>query len=192
MNLPPEMSAKSQKIEALFGLYETYGHADYIGEPVSQLEHMCQAAQLAEHEGHGPEVILAAFFHDLGHLFAQKESLEEMGEYGVMDHEKLGAGYLRELGFPGLLVKLVESHVAAKRYLTYKNPEYYHQLSEASKQTLTYQGGKMSEAEAKAFEADEYHPLILKMREWDEKAKVKDMPLPDMQKYKSMALDLLK
>jgi 2-amino-1-hydroxyethylphosphonate dioxygenase (glycine-forming) len=117
------MSAKSNKIEALFRLYETYGHTDYIGEPVSQLEHMCQAAQLAEKEGHGPEVILAAFFHDLGHLFAQSESLDEMGACGVMDHEKLGAAYLRELGFSELLVKLVESHVAAKRYLTYKNPD---------------------------------------------------------------------
>jgi 2-amino-1-hydroxyethylphosphonate dioxygenase (glycine-forming) len=50
----------------------------------------------------------------------------------------------------------------------------------------------MTETEAKVFEADENHPLILKMREWDEKAKVKDMPLPDLQMYKSMALDLLK
>lgn len=186
------MATKSHKIEELFGLYETYGHADFIGEPVSQLEHMCQAAQLAEKEGHGPEVILAALFHDLGHLFAQKESLEEMGAYGVMDLEKLGADYLRKLGFPGLLVKLVESHVAAKRFLNYNQPDDYQQLSEASKQTQTYQGGKMTEAEAKAFEADENHLLILKIREWDEKAKIQNLVLPDLQKYRSMALDLIK
>ena len=32
-------------------LYEKYGKKDYIGEPVSQIEHMCQCAQLAEANG---------------------------------------------------------------------------------------------------------------------------------------------
>lgn len=48
-------------VEEVFALYAAYGNADYIGEPVSQLEHMSQAAQLAESEGYPPEVILAAF-----------------------------------------------------------------------------------------------------------------------------------
>ena len=29
-------------------LCKMYGNQDYIGEPVSQIEHMCQCAQLAE------------------------------------------------------------------------------------------------------------------------------------------------
>ncbi|WP_246255818.1 HD domain-containing protein [Cyclobacterium plantarum] len=188
------MMAKSSswpKIDAVFSLYESYGHADYIGEPVSQIEHMCQAAQLAEQEGYGAEVILAAFFHDLGHLFAQENELEEMDGFGVMDHEKLGAEYLRELGFPELVALLVESHVAAKRYLTYKNPEYFRKLSDASKETLKFQGGVMTAAEALAFEADKNHQLILKMRDWDEKAKLTGIPLPDLEKYRKMAKDLL-
>ncbi len=36
---------------------------------------------------------------------------------------------------------LIENHVNAKRYLTWKNPAYFAALSEASLQTLTYQGG---------------------------------------------------
>ncbi|WP_375584824.1 phosphonate degradation HD-domain oxygenase [Cyclobacterium xiamenense] len=180
-----------ETVDEVFSLYEAYGDADYIGEPVSQLEHMSQAAQLAESEGYGPEVILAAFFHDLGHLFAQREALKQMGGFGVMDHEKLGADYLRQLGFPELLARLVESHVEAKRYLTYKNPDYFDRLSEASKQTLNYQGGVMSAEEAAAFEADEHHALILKMREWDEKAKETQVPVPALEPYKKMALDLL-
>jgi len=39
-------------VNEIFSLYESYGAADYIGEPVSQIEHMCQAAQLAEAEGY--------------------------------------------------------------------------------------------------------------------------------------------
>ncbi|WP_162342467.1 phosphonate degradation HD-domain oxygenase [Cyclobacterium salsum] len=178
-------------VDEIFDLYASFGDADYIGEPVSQLEHMSQAAQLAESEGHSPEVILAAFFHDLGHLFAQGEALDQMGEFGVMDHEKLGADYLRKLGFPELVARLVESHVEAKRYLTYKNPDYFNRLSEASKQTLRYQGGVMSPEEASAFEADENYALILKMREWDEKAKETQVPVPSLDKYKKMAKDLL-
>jgi hypothetical protein len=34
-------------IEEVFSLYEQHGSEDYIGEPVSQLEHMSQAAELA-------------------------------------------------------------------------------------------------------------------------------------------------
>ena len=30
-------------VNEIFSLYESYGAADYIGEPVSQIEHMCQA-----------------------------------------------------------------------------------------------------------------------------------------------------
>ena len=45
----------------IIDLYEKYGNADYIGEPVSQIEHMCQSAQLAAEVGASEEVILAAF-----------------------------------------------------------------------------------------------------------------------------------
>jgi len=54
--------------EFIISLYHQFGNEDYIGEPVSQLEHMCQCAELAEKEGYDEEVILAAFFHDIGHL----------------------------------------------------------------------------------------------------------------------------
>ena len=42
------MITRSEEIvEEVFALYEQYGDEDYIGEPVSQLEHMSQAAALA-------------------------------------------------------------------------------------------------------------------------------------------------
>ena len=58
-------------VNEIFALYEKHGDEDYIGEPVSQLEHMSQAAALAEEEGYDDEVVLAAFFHDIGHLCAE-------------------------------------------------------------------------------------------------------------------------
>jgi phosphonate degradation associated HDIG domain protein len=179
---------KKERVDEVFDLYEKFGQADYIGEPVSQIEHMCQAAHLAEKEGFDDEVILAAFFHDIGHLFALDQNLENMGGYGVMRHEKLGADYLRKMGFTEKVAKLVENHVQAKRYLTFRNSEYLDKLSVASKKTLEYQGGVMTEAEALAFEKDSLFELSLKMRTWDELAKEEHKDLPDLKKYKDLSM----
>jgi 2-amino-1-hydroxyethylphosphonate dioxygenase (glycine-forming) len=180
-----------QIVDEIFSLYEQYGADDYIGEPVSQIEHMCQAAQLAQVDGHDNEVVLAAFFHDIGHLCEHIMSVGQMDGYGVVDHEILAANYLRQKGFSGKIVRLVESHVKAKRYLTYKYPEYYNELSEASKMTLEKQGGIMNNSEAKLFEQDHLHPLFIKLRQWDDKAKLQHQPLPSLNSYKEMAFNHL-
>ena len=178
-----------QVIARVFGLYERFGASDYIGEPVSQLEHMSQAAELAMAEGCDDEVVLAAFFHDIGHLCA--EGAENMGGYGVVSHERLGADYLRRAGFSERLARLVEYHVQAKRYLTLRQPGYFDLLSEASIRTLGYQGGVMSEAEADAFEQDPLCQLSLRMRVWDEQAKQMHVPVIDLQILKAKAVRLL-
>ena len=100
------MDRQAQVIAEVFGLYERFGDHDYIGEPVSQIEHMSQAAELAIAEGFDDEVVLAAFFHDIGHLCA--EGAENMGGYGVVSHERLGADYLRRAGFSERMARLVE------------------------------------------------------------------------------------
>lgn len=178
-------------VDEVFALYEKFGAEDYIGEPVSQIEHMCQAAQLAEAEGYDDEVILGAFFHDIGHLCEHIMHVEQMDGYGVVDHEKLGREFLSEKGFSSKISTLVESHVQAKRFLTFKYPEYFDKLSEASRQTLGMQGGVMTAEEAASFEADEYHPIYIKLREWDDKAKETNCPLPSLDKYRAIALNHL-
>jgi 2-amino-1-hydroxyethylphosphonate dioxygenase (glycine-forming) len=172
----------------VFSLYENYGNADYIGEPVSQLEHMCQAAQLAEAGGYDEEVILAAFFHDIGHLCEHIIDTKPMDGYGVVNHEIIAGNYLREKGFSEKMARLVESHVQAKRYLTFKYPDYFSKLSDASKMTLAKQGGVMDELEADNFETDHLHLLYVKLREWDDKAKLEHQPLPSLDSYKEMAI----
>jgi phosphonate degradation associated HDIG domain protein len=178
-------------VNEVFALYEKHGHEDYIGEPVSQLEHMSQAAVLAEEEGFDDEVILAAFFHDIGHLCAEHGAAESMDGFGNVDHEQLGADYLRERGFSERLATLVESHVIAKRYLTYKYPEYYNQLSEASKATLEFQGGRMTEAEAESFEVNPDAELFIRLRYWDDKAKELNKPIQDISHLKLLAISHL-
>jgi len=172
--------------DEIYGLYKSYGGEEYAGEKVTQLEHMVQAAQLAEEEGYDEEVILAAFLHDVGHISEAANGDNEMDGYGIKDHEAIGAEFLREKGFSKKVARLVESHVEAKRYLTVREPGYYDQLSDASRRTLEYQGGPMTEEEAAAFEQYPLFGLIVKMRKWDEQAKIEHKPLPDLERYRDM------
>ena len=169
-------------VSEIFSLYEKYGDEDYIGEPVSQLEHMSQAAALAEAEGFDEEVILGAFFHDIGHLCAEAGEAESMAGMGNVDHEKLGADYLVKHGFSRRIASLVNGHVIAKRYLTFKYPEYYNKLSVASKTTLEFQGGVMSREEAEAFELNPNAELIIRLRYWDDMAKEINVPVNNLKK----------
>lgn len=180
---------KAQHVtDEIMGYYEHHGGEEYAGEKVTQLEHMVQAAQLAEEQGYDEEVVLAAFLHDIGHICEAGHGDNEMGEFGIKDHEEIGADFLKEKGFSKRIVRLVQSHVEAKRYLTLKDPAYYDQLSDASKRTLEYQGGRMEEEEASAFEQYPLFDLIIKMRKWDEQAKIEHKPLPALAHFRKMIL----
>ena len=180
-----------QTVDEVLSLYKNFGNEDYIGEPVSQIEHMCQCAELAEAAGAEEELILAAFFHDIGHLcefaFPEKK-LQHRDGAGIVDHEKLGATYLLSKGFSEKIANLVQSHVQAKRYLTFKYPGYFEKLSEASIKTLAFQGGVMTKEEAAVFEADPLHKLYVQLRRWDEQAKETAKPLPPLDHYKQMMM----
>ena len=171
----------------VFNLYEKHGADDYIGEPVSQIEHMSQCAELAEAAGHDDEVILAAFFHDIGHICTPYSEEDDMDGYGHISHEKAGADFLRERGFSERVAALVESHVQAKRYLCASNPEYFARLSPASVKTLEFQGGPMSEEEVAGFRASPIFDLSIKLRAWDELGKEENKPLPALDHYRQMA-----
>ena len=178
-------------VDEVFELYIRFGHEDYIGEPVSQLEHMSQAAAFAQQEGFDEEVVLAAFFHDIGHLCANAAEAGSMDGMGNIDHEKLGADYLLARGFSKRIAALVQGHVIAKRYLTYKYVEYYDKLSPASKVTLEFQGGVMTAEEAIAFEQNENAELIVLLRYWDDMAKQINIPVDNIDYLKAIALQHL-
>lgn len=161
---------------------------NYIGEEVSQLEHALQAAYFAAISGADEETILAALFHDIGHLCAIEE---KKGAFGVSDHDIVGAEYLKQCGFSDKICQLVLGHVQAKRYLTFICPEYYLSLSEASKVTLGMQGGPMNQEEAILFENDPLFSLKIEMRNWDEKSKVVGLIVPDLNSYRPLIIKYL-
>lgn len=179
----------NRTVDELINLYQRHGADDYIGEPVSLLEHMSQSAHLAEQEGYDDEVILAAFFHDIGHICSKEEEHgTSMGDFGTLHHEQMGARFLRAKGFSERIARLVENHVPAKRYLTYKFPEYFEKLSLASKETLAYQGGRMTEGEATDFEQNDIFEESIRLRKWDELAKEVGQPTVNWQVMKARCI----
>ncbi|WP_018613465.1 HD domain-containing protein [Segetibacter koreensis] len=160
-------------------LFIKYGDEDYDGEPVSQASHMIQCAMLAMGEGE-VELTIGAFLHDIGHLLKHRQETEAMGNFGVVNHEGIGAAYLRERGFSDRICAVVANHVNAKRYLVATDKTYAEKLSPASQETLKWQGGPMTDKEVKAFRNHSFFDDIIKVRLWDEKAKdtqVKMLPL---------------
>ena len=187
------MSDIKNIVDKIFFYYETYGQKDYIGEPVTQIEHMIQGAMFAEKDGRSPEIVLAILFHDLGHLleFECQDENEKMGDLGVMNHESKGRFFLESLGIPFPIPNLVENHVKVKRYLVGKNNIYYDKLSDASKQTLEYQGGPMNDEEIKEFENDPLFIESLKIREYDEMSKVPNMKIRSLDYYRGFLTSYL-
>ena len=103
--------------------------------------------------------------HDIGHLIGQKHNLEQMDGLGALFHETIGYEILKKLNMNETVCFLVKNHVQAKRYLVTKYEDYFDTLSEASKRTLEYQGGKMSDSELSEFENYPLFETIKKI--WD-------------------------
>jgi predicted HD phosphohydrolase len=171
------------KIDSAIEYLQCAEKTDYIGEAVSQLEHALQAAYFAEQSGHADEVILACLFHDIGH-FASTTQQFQMADLGVVNHEWIGAKLIYDLGFSKKVALLIGYHVDAKRYLAGKKPAYFERLSSASKQTLAFQGGPMSEVERNQFENHPYFKEILQVRINDEKAKELGLSVPNLDSYR--------
>ncbi len=167
-------------------LFEKYGHEDYDGEPVSQTSHMIQCAMQAMGEGEDIELILGAFLHDIGHLLKHEQQTKAMGNYGVMNHEGIGADYLRAKGFSERICAMVEKHVDAKRYLVTTDATYREKLSEASLQTLEWQGGPMNKDEIILFEHHLFFDDIIKVRLWDEMAKNRNAVTLQLSHFRSL------
>lgn len=168
----------------LLNLYKKYGNCDYIGEEISQISHMTQAAMLAEKNNEPIEIVLACFLHDIGHLIQEREL--DMNGLGIKNHEKIGAQLLRSYLIPEPIPTLVENHVKTKKYKVYKYKDYYNKLSDASKKTLVLQGGMMTKEEATKFEQEEYFEWSNKVRDYDDLAKEVGVELKPLEYYEGI------
>lgn len=179
IHIPPA-APLAERVDALFAALAAADAAGYIGEPVSQQAHALQAAARAA-AADDEELALAALLHDIGHL--ADPDAPQMADLGTERHESIGRAVCDRLGFAPRVGRLVEGHVAAKRYLA-RRAAYDGKLSPASRGTLAFQGGPMSDAEATAFEADPDHKAMLRLRACDEAAKIPDAAVPGLEHWR--------
>lgn len=168
--------ALNSTTQEILNLFHKHGHIEY-GERCTQLSHAVQAGLIAKEKGYDDELVLAAFLHDIGHLYPLENEhavFQTMGDWGVEAHDQWGEKFLKDRGFSERIYTTVKNHVASKRYLCFADPNYYQELSEASKETLRFQGGPMSEEEAKTFEGHPYFEDSILIRKVDEEAKTED------------------
>ncbi len=169
-------------VESLIELFNMRGAAAYHGEAVSQAEHALQAAELAEREGAPDYLVVAALLHDVGHLLdGQDEDLADRGVDGC--HEEAGCAWLAQ-HFGPEVTEPIRLHVAAKRYLCAVSPAYRDGLSPASRLSLSLQGGDMSDEECAAFKRNPTHRDALRLRYWDDAAKVRGLEVPGLEHYR--------
>ena len=186
------MSLTLADIETLFA---RLGDRAYAGEPVTQLEHALQSGLLAEQAGASEALVTAAFLHDLGHL------INDQGESptlrGIDDrHEYVAIPRLREL-FGEAVLTPIRLHVDAKRYLcargdaahggTMSGAHYLAALSADSKRSLQLQGGVFSATEADAFIATPHAAEALRVRLWDDAAKIEGRATPGIAHFLAIA-----
>ncbi len=168
-------------VDEVLLLFERRGDSLYGGEAVTQLEHALQCAMIAENEGASSDLIAAALLHDVGHLL--HDLPDDAPDEGVDDsHETSGHAFLRER-FPPSVTEPVRLHVAAKRYLCAVEEAYRVALSPASVVSLELQGGPMSPEEVEAFDSDGYAGDALRLRRWDDAAKVPDLRTPSLEHF---------
>lgn len=157
---------------------DIHGQHQYGLSDINQIQHALQAAWLAEQAGDPPALIAAALLHDIGHM------VHELGENPAADgiddqHEEVGNAFLKDHFGPDV-TEPIRLHVAAKRYLCGKEADYFAKLSSDSVLSLSLQGGPMTAVEIAGFEALPYWRDAVRLRRYDEGAKVKGLVTPDV------------
>jgi phosphonate degradation associated HDIG domain protein len=177
-------SNAEEVITTIVDIFTNQGDEEYLGEPVTILEHMLQAAHFAAEAGADEITIVAALVHDIGHFTSEHGSFT-MEDTKDRFHEHAGARIL-EGAFPPLVVEAVKNHVDAKRYLCAVDSAYHDGLSDASVHSLKLQGGPMNADERAAFEENPYLDQILLVRRCDDKGKVAGLEVPPLDHYLPM------
>lgn len=182
------------ELDDIRALFEQHGASAYGKEAVTQLEHALQSAYLGEREGADRDLVLAAFLHDLGHLIGMSRqggdarfSTDDGSAFGTGDdlHQYVALPFLRPV-LPSAVVEPIGMHVEAKRCLCAIDPSYRAKLSPLSIHTLELQGGTYTSQEAEAFQRRPFAAEAMRLRRWDDAAKVPGAKTPSFEHYFSM------
>jgi [1-hydroxy-2-(trimethylamino)ethyl]phosphonate dioxygenase len=186
---PSIESSPAAVADAIIAVLREHGDAAYFGEPVSQRAHALQCAALAVREGASPWLVGAALLHDIGHLLHGLD--ESIADEGVdARHEDAGHDWLAR-HFRVEVTEPVRLHVDAKRYLCAADPTYVAALSPASVQSLALQGGAFTRSQALAFADLPFAAEAIRLRRWDDAAKIAGLDVPDVEHYRALLTSLV-
>ncbi len=174
-------------IEDILALFLRRG-GEHYGEGVSQLEHALQCAALAERAGAPDSLVAAALLHDYGHLVEDRGRMAE-AEGVDAEHEAVGALAL-SAWFGPEVTRPIALHVSAKRHLCAVAPGYRDALSPASQLSLHLQGGPFEAPEAAAFARRPFAHEAVRLRRWDDAAKVIGAQVGDLGRHRPLLLRL--
>jgi gamma-butyrobetaine dioxygenase len=167
------------RVDDVLEILRTGQGVSYDGEAVDELSHALQCAALAECDGADEELVAAALLHDVGRAPQVQSTV-----HGTA-HERMGAEFTRPL-FGDRVAWLVGAHVAAKRYLVSVDQTYAAQLSPASVRSLVTQGGRFMAREVENFQAHDWWSDAVRLRRWDDLAKVAGAPQQTLKDLKPL------
>ena len=168
-----------QTVSEIAGYFRDFGQGTYE-EACTQQAHGQQCGTFALQQNLDIDMAIAAFLHDIGHFIAEQQEREEFNDFGYAKHSEVGAKYLAEKGFSERIVRLVNFHVQAKRYLAATEDGYIEELSSASIETMKQQGGPMNDTEVAAFEQQPDFEELVTIRRLDELGKLEHMEVKPM------------
>ena len=161
-------------------------------ENVTQREHALQTALLAEQEAgkDAHEIVTSSLLHDIGHLLLDEHAGEESFLQEDLEHEAVGQAWLERYFSPTVTLPVLY-HVAAKRYWTSVDQEYYDGLSISSKRSLEVQGGPFTPEEAEDFIKWEGAQDAVALRLWDDRGKARGKETPPLEYFKPHVMKCL-
>ncbi|MDA3041246.1 MAG: HD domain-containing protein [Actinomycetota bacterium] len=180
-----ELTEPAEVAKGLGDLYRLRGSNRY-DEAVNQTEHALQCAWLAMAGKSDDATVVAALLHDVGHLLIPAEREREEDR----QHEMVASRFLSRW-FGRDVLRPIEMHVAAKRYLCAVEPPYFATLSPASVRSLELQGGPMGRDEVVAFEQLDFAEVAISLRRWDDAAKVPNAPTPTLELFEGIVREVL-
>jgi phosphonate degradation associated HDIG domain protein len=168
-------------VTAILALFAEKGDSEYGGEAVTQREHGLQAAACALRDGADDPLVVAALLHDLGHML--HDLPDDAPDEGIDDAHEVTAARRLAPWFGPEVTEPIRLHVDAKRYLTAVEPGYMALLSEPSITSLMLQGGPMDASAQEEFRRHPHWEAAVKLRRWDEEAKVPGAETPTVDEF---------
>ena len=166
-------------VQEIISACESMTGLPYDGEPVDQLQHALQCAQIARADGGERDFVIACLLHDI----ARAPAVAGIPYDGPSENHGEAAARWLTPRVGTRIAWLAEQHVPAKRYLVATDPSYASKLSEVSQRTLQAQGGPMSRTEVSTFESQPDFLLAVALRLIDDRGKEPSAQVPGLDAY---------